>query len=843
MKDNWSKIKSKIIDNAKEIIESSVSPTYNNFEQGLELFKDVLYYKTGIKKLDGLSDTVLEAIYEIYFTKPGGASPAEILMNNLEAFVKKIIYITNGENCTLDRNKNLMYCLKKANLLKPDALGSYPILNETKLARYDGQPNFLKHVCRAYTSRNQFHNAPKLKAVEVYQIVESGLVVYIYAVLENFPHLQPIIGASITSVARNDEYIKHIVSILTYNPSLKMLESDFGIKIDSVDDFQIKVKAKAKKRKEERDEYLKDASKYKIVPLKFLPEIDGVVNNNKYILLHGIATSGKSTILKKLGRDFIEKLESPYLFYLELGEVFKKNNGKSINEEIIKKYKEITSLDLSFDKLDKKVLLLLDGLDEVPTKDSRDTIVQQIIDLKKYNHIQIVLSSRTNDYITNNALIEEYFEKFELLPITPSEIISIGEKILGHGSQFNNFVKIVKNGNLIKAFPKTPLTSILLAILFKEKDIDSRELPKNITELYRKFIDLFLNRWDKNKGISEQFEIQKKEFVLQTIAVHMHKNRMISIPEKDLEDFIKVLSNKKHIGGPQDPKIHLRNLCDRTCVLVYDELYGAYRFFHLTIQEYLAAQKFDHKDDDLLVKNFYDEWWLNPNIFYAGNKTEYPEIIQRISKFEIYPGDPESKFNYVAHSSQVLMAAHNIDNDIREQMLLSMIKIFDEFSKELIKSIITIPNFINEEDSLDKKLVKIKNQSLLDLILTLRDIYIEFFGSPDFQTELTRIWKQIIFENRRIEMCDTTLYCISYCLAVNNRDAMYLEEFVTSNVIEINSRWYKIVDVDINIKNLQNTRKKVILKIRNIANKNKKYIQKQFNERLVRHYQSLTGMA
>jgi len=842
MKDNWKSIKSKINDNIKEIIENSTTPKYSNFDQALELFKNILYHKTGVKKLDGLSDSVLEAIYEIYFTKPGGSGPAEILMNNLEAFLKKIIFVSTGKDYTADKEKNLMFCIKTLSLLKSSATGTYPKLDETSLVNYDGKPYFLKYICKAYLSRNQFHNAPKLKAVEVYQIVESGLVLYLFAVLENYSTLAPIVGATMTNLSQIENYKKYTSSILSYNPSLKMLESDFGIKIDSIEDFEIKIRAKSKKRLEEKDEYLKDSSQHKAIPIKFLPEIDGVINNNKYILVHGIATSGKSTILKKLGKDFQEKYYSPYLFYFELGEVFKKKNGNSIDQEIKAIFKEITTIEIDFEKISDKVLVLLDGLDEVPSKESRDIIIQQIIDLKKYNNIQVVLSSRTNDYVTNDSKIEEYFEKFELLPISPGEIIALGEKILGHSSQFNNFVKIVKKGNLLKAFPKTPLTSILLAILFKEKDINVKELPKNITELYRKFIDLFLNRWDKSKGISEQFEIQKKEFVLQTIAEHMHKRRMLSISEEDLEKFLNNLSSKKHIGGPQDPKIHLKNLCERTCILVYDEINDSYRFFHLTIQEYLAAQKFDYKDDDMLVKNFYDEWWLNPNIFYAGNKTEYPDILQRITKFEIYPSDPETKFNYVAHSSHVLLAAHNIDNDIREQMLRSMIKIFDEFSKELIKAIVSIEDFVDEKKSVDKKIAKLKNQSLLDIILTLRDIFNEFFGISDFQNELIKIWSGFIFDNKKIEMCDTTLYCLSYCLSVHSHDAKYLEEFVTTSNIEINSRWYKIVDVDINIKNLQNTRKKIIVKIRSMANKNKDYIQKQFNERISRHYQSLTGM-
>jgi hypothetical protein len=82
---------------------------------------------------------------------------------------------------------------------------------------------------------------------------------------------------------------------------IKLLESDFDVHINSVEGFYIKVRAKAKQFEEERGEYLKaiDAH-FKNIPTKFLPEIDGILSGKKFLLLHGIATSGKSTTLKKL---------------------------------------------------------------------------------------------------------------------------------------------------------------------------------------------------------------------------------------------------------------------------------------------------------------------------------------------------------------------------------------------------------------------------------------------------------------------------------------------------------------------------------------------------------------
>lgn len=842
MKDNWKSIKPKIIESIKDIFEESPTTETIDLEELVELFKNVSLHKTGIKKLDGLGESVLESLNEIFSTKPGGVNQLKNIINSIEPFLKKIMYINTGIDYTTQNGKNLIWFFKNLNLLEETSPGVFPVLDETKLKNYIGNPLHLEHLCRAYISRNQVHNSPKIKTSLVYEILDSGLVVYVYAVEKNYTSLVSKVGKNLTMKAHEENYSKYVLSRLSYNPSAKMLESDFGVNIQSIDDFEIKIRAKAKRRKDEKEEYLKDSSKYKAIPLKFLPEIEGVMMNPKYILLHGIATSGKSTILKKLGKNFLEVFDNHYVFYLELGKLFKGRNGNNIEDEITLIYKEVTKLDLKFDHIKVKILILLDGLDEIPSKELRDNVINQVIELKRFNNIQVILTSRTNDYVTNDSKIDNYFEKFELLPVNVNEIIGMGEKILGQGSQLKSFIKIVRKDNLLKAFPKTPLTSMLLAILFKEKDIDIKELPKNISELYSKFIDLFLNRWDVTKGISDQFEIQKKEFVLQTIADHMQKNRLISIPEPELEEFISELSKRKQLGGPSDPKIHLQNLCERTCAIVKDEFDNSYRFFHLTIQEYLSAQKFNIKDDDILVKNFYDEWWLNPNIFYAGKKTDHPDILQRVAKFENYPLDPEHKFNHIAHSSQVLLAAHNIDNSVRNEVIRSMIKMFNEFSKELIDEIITISEFVDEKKAPDKKLAKVKNQSLLDLILTLRDLFMEFFAIHDFENELINIWEEFIYSDEDIEILDITLYCLSYCIAVQTRNAKYLEDFVLTDNITINSRWFRIVDVDISIKNLVNSRRKIMIKIRSAANKNKDYIKKQFNERVSRHYSSLTGM-
>ena len=242
MKDNWKQIKIKISESIKDIFDNASLPNNLDIELFIELFKNVLLHKTGNKKLDGLGDSIIESLHEIYFTKPGGVNQLENIIKNIEPFLKKILFIKNGIDYTNDKEKTLVPCLKELNILKKTAQGLYPKLDEINLLSFKGSSNYLEHICRAYNSRNQIHNAPKLKPAVVYEILDSGLVVYIYAIIENYSIIVGKVGENLTKQTHDENYMKYALSVLSYNPSVKMLESDFGVKMQSFDDFEIKVK-------------------------------------------------------------------------------------------------------------------------------------------------------------------------------------------------------------------------------------------------------------------------------------------------------------------------------------------------------------------------------------------------------------------------------------------------------------------------------------------------------------------------------------------------------------------------------------------------------------------------
>ena len=363
------------------------------------------------------------------------------------------------------------------------------------------------------------------------------------------------------------KFNEQMLTKILQNKSLRFLQTDFDVNIDNFDEFELSIKAKSTKFEREREEYLEGNTTK--LPVKFLPDIKKIIENGRSLFLHGIATSGKTTILKKIGKDFILSKPNSIAFYVELNKLNNESNtplSNYIDELFLKLTKHKLNIN---DYLEENILFLLDGLDEVQNVELRRKIINEIkaYDLSDFN-IQIILSSRTVDIIKNDIELDSVFDQFELMPLNLGELVKIGEKIITDGKQAESFVALVTKGEIVNAFPKTPLTTILLAILFKEDKIDPKDLPRNITELYEKFMDLFLDKWDKERGVSQQYKLKERLFVLKEIAGKMHFNNSIEIEESELLNFLEELKVERPVEILNSPGEFLENLSVNSNILI-----------------------------------------------------------------------------------------------------------------------------------------------------------------------------------------------------------------------------------------------------------------------------------
>lgn len=624
------------------------------------------------------------------------------------------------------------------------------------------------------------------------------------------------------------EYKEKLLEKLSSYDSLKFLQTDFGYSLDHLENLEIKSRTRYNSYMREKDQYLDKPQSDKLVPLSLSEEAELFKTDLNY-LISGIPTSGKTSFLKRLGRKFINSFPDNYIFFIDLNKSASSLLGKDLFNFIADQYYDAVAYKLEMDYLKlEKSLLLLDGLDELPDDKIRAEIINKLVEFKKtYPKSQVVVSSRNIEFILNNPLIDDNFEKYELLPLNIEEFIKIGEKFLGTGETISEYVTLVKKSDLINAFPKTPLTSILLCILFKEKQINIDELPSNITELYKKFLDLFLNKWDASKGLSQQFKFQQKEFILQSIAKYMHKNNLIYIKSDKLKEILDELKQTRPIDDLKDTDRFIQELSKSTNVIRKTTNNGdtEFSFFHLTIQEYLASIRLKTTDENFLITNLYDDWWLNPTIFYTGKEPDNSSLIHKISDLQNYPLDTQSKIKFIINASMILTAAHLVNNNERKKLLYSMIKIFDELVIEVVKNI-----SLSDDNPY-------RHKTILDIILDGRNLFYTRFKINSFTDILTEIWKEVFPKSE--QYCDITRYCIAYTLSLKTKNEIFLLEFITSP--NLNVRWYKIVEVDISVNKLNHKKSndKLLKRIGKKIRENAKYINSQFKQPLKKHISSI----
>ena len=624
------------------------------------------------------------------------------------------------------------------------------------------------------------------------------------------------------------EYKEKLLEKLSSYDSLRFLQTDFGYSLDHLENLEIKCRTRYNSFKREKDQYLDKPQSEKLIPLSLSEEAELFKTDLNY-LISGIPTSGKTSFLKRLGRKFINLFPENYIFFIDLNKSASSLLEVELFDFIANQYFDTVSFKLELNNYIKgKSLLLFDGLDELPDDKIRTEIINKLKDFKKIcPKCQIVVSSRNIEFILNNPLIDDNFEKYELLPLNIEEFIKIGEKFLGTGETISEYVTLVKKSDLINAFPKTPLTSILLCILFKEKQINIDELPSNITELYKKFLDLFLNKWDASKGLSQQFKFQQKEFILQSIAKYMHENNLIYIKSDKLKEVLDDLKQTRPIDDLKDTDLFIKELTKSTNVIRKTNNNGdtEFSFFHLTIQEYLASIRLKTTDEVFLIKNLYDDWWLNPTIFYTGKEPDNSSLIHKISDLQNYPLDTQSKIKFIINASMVLTAAHLVNNKERKKLLISMIKIFDELVIEVVKHI-----SLSEDNPY-------RHKTILDIILDGRNLFYSRFKINSFTDVLKEIWNEAL-PNTDL-YCDITKYCIAYTLSLKTKNELFLLEFVTS--ANLNVRWFKIVDVDISVNNLNHKKSndKLIKRIGKKIRENAEYINLQFKQPLKKHISSI----
>ncbi|MBD2022394.1 NACHT domain-containing protein [Leptolyngbya sp. FACHB-36] len=366
---------------------------------------------------------------------------------------------------------------------------------------------------------------------------------------------------------------------------------------------------------------------------KDLAKQDGlaVANRKQYLMVLGGPGAGKSTFLRKMGLEALKGVAGgyeheciPVLIELKNFTSNKINLEKAIAHEFrvcnLPSPDEITTKLLEQGKL----LILLDGLDEVPTKNLDEAICQIQNFVDQYDQNRFVASCRIAAYHHNFRRFSDVamaeFDMSQMQQFIHNWFYSVADRAAGTAQKCWELLQKPEHV-AAKELAQTPLLLTLLCLVYDR----SQNFPNNRSGLYCKALRVLLEEWAAEKRIMREeiyrgLNTELEEILLSEIAYAGFESDRLFFSQREVVGQIKAfltsnLNAPKHLDGEGI----LNAIAIQQGILV-ERAEDVFSFSHLTLQEYLTAQYIDdHNQISMLVaRHLTDERWQEVFLLVAG---------------------------------------------------------------------------------------------------------------------------------------------------------------------------------------------------------------------------------
>ena len=329
-------------------------------------------------------------------------------------------------------------------------------------------------------------------------------------------------------------------------------------------------------------------------------------DNDPLVLVEGSPGIGKTTFCLKLAHDWANGAMPRNFPIFKLVFLLKCRDMKGdVVEDVVEEiFEQLLPEDLKeknkkalvnfLEDLDnqKEILIILDGLDELPKK-SEDR-VSKVLGRKKLSFCHVLATTRQEKGIDARkqfkfdiSLAIKGFSEENSFEYIRKHFRNIGTE---HSSKGERLIEEIKQNRLLHHLQSNPLNLLLLCVVYEDHE---GSLPSSFTDLYQTIVRCLLRRYcareklkasEKDEDLDKQFEITIQ--ALGELAWKCLLNDRLSFYEDELE----VLERSNE------------NILARRLGLVYKEESlkrlkprHAYSFLHKTFQEYLAASYIAYK--------------------------------------------------------------------------------------------------------------------------------------------------------------------------------------------------------------------------------------------------------
>lgn len=504
----WNKLKELVIREIREEEKYFKNNFYVSFIVLLDFLKKVIESKLKNTSLDGIDDKFFASLSTSFTEISDRGSKIiaiEKLAENFEAFLKKILIIIE---------ENRFNQLKKEKKGKP-SLGDIllelnvvdkKVLTANSIEKVKDYGFIAEHIYRLYEIRNNVHIANDFSQLQLSQGAISIVLCYLYVTAEYKDKIVKIFNKKdfidvIEKIENNyKKWKSKFIHIEGFEKKYDDYELDDFLPYAVEMDFDDETSDIEREDDDDFDEEVEP--EYKV---KRKGNITDLRKEIKQMVILGPPGIGKTTTLQYLAYDIIKgdaNLNKIPVFVELRHFTAEKTIENSISNFLNKNTKELDEI-----LRDNKIILFFDGLNEVSINEQQNLIREIQVLIKKYNDLEIILSSRPDSY--NN---EFQIPVFMLQPMNDEKIKDFINKNYFNKIKSDDFYKILLKHKKLYEMSRNPLIlTMLLSISVKSKG----EIPENKGKLLQLFMDWIFSREEKQK---KQFDKTTKKIFLSYLA-------------------------------------------------------------------------------------------------------------------------------------------------------------------------------------------------------------------------------------------------------------------------------------------------------------------------------------
>ncbi len=288
----------------------------------------------------------------------------------------------------------------------------------------------------------------------------------------------------------------------------------------------------------------------------------------------------------------------------------------------------------------------------------------------------------------------------------------------------SRIIEDLSQSSLFEKLPKTPIAAILLGELLKDSQQD---LPSTITELYQKYLELALGRWDISKGLQSQQEFETIENLLMNLAVYLLDHDLEKISVEEVRNRFQSYLRERNL------KVNLDELVKRTLgrsdILIPSRDGHTLSFKHRSFAEFLYAKKSIRNGDLEFNERAFDYYWMNSYFFALGLLKDAPNQLKTLVAQK--PETEGQRWMKVLNMPNFFLAAYSTPYKIIEDGIFEMAVEAAQLYLDIV------------EGRTDSRMVEIPKMSLLYFLqLMVRDNYAYDFLARALENAALRLMEE-----------------------------------------------------------------------------------------------------